>query len=131
MRLEFCVACGSKEDLQHHHLVMRSEGGSDDKTNLITLCTACHHKAHSRQMNGRYSHSELVRAGRIRALTRYKDETKELERVVEAKLRRGINYRKIARQHKISNADVLHIRREVDARIADPFKDIRSKDFWH
>jgi hypothetical protein len=27
MRLAFCVACGSTEDLQHHHLVTRSEGG--------------------------------------------------------------------------------------------------------
>ena len=37
MKLPFCVACGSKEDLQHHHLVTRIEGGADDDTNLITL----------------------------------------------------------------------------------------------
>jgi hypothetical protein len=27
MRLAFCAACGSAEDLHHHHLVTRSEGG--------------------------------------------------------------------------------------------------------
>ena len=27
MKLTFCVACGSTEDLQHHHLVIRAEGG--------------------------------------------------------------------------------------------------------
>lgn len=27
MKLAFCAACGSTEDLQHHHLVIRSEGG--------------------------------------------------------------------------------------------------------
>jgi hypothetical protein len=33
MRLAFCAACGSAEDLQHHHLVTRAERGSDDERN--------------------------------------------------------------------------------------------------
>ena len=39
MRLTFCAACGAIEDLQHHHLVTRSEGRKrfDDERNLITL----------------------------------------------------------------------------------------------
>ena len=36
------VACGSRKDLQHHHLVTRKEGGSDDPANLITLCCGCY-----------------------------------------------------------------------------------------
>ena len=35
MKLEFCAACGSNDDLQHHHLVMRSEGDNDDEMNLV------------------------------------------------------------------------------------------------
>jgi len=31
MKLAFCAACGSLDDLQHHHLVTRGEGGSDDE----------------------------------------------------------------------------------------------------
>ena len=27
MKLTFCAACGSTDDLQEHHLVTRSEGG--------------------------------------------------------------------------------------------------------
>lgn len=48
MRLEFCVACGERdaEKLEHHHLVPRSAGGSDEESNLITLCYVCHGKAH-------------------------------------------------------------------------------------
>ena len=46
MKLGFCVACGSTDDLQHHHLVTRAEGGSDDESNLITLCCDCHLKLH-------------------------------------------------------------------------------------
>jgi hypothetical protein len=67
MRFPICVACGTKDDLQHHHLVPRKVGGGDDEHNLVTLCTACHHKIHQRQMNGDYSHGELVKAGQARA----------------------------------------------------------------
>ena len=48
MRLTFCVACNEKEDLQHHHLVTKAEGGTDDPTNLITLCWSCHMKLRGR-----------------------------------------------------------------------------------
>jgi len=70
MRLTFCVACGTTDDLQHHHLVTRAEGGSDDVTNLITLCTACHNKVHSRQVNGAYNHSQLTKAALAAAKAR-------------------------------------------------------------
>jgi hypothetical protein len=62
MKYLMCVACESEEDLQHHHIVTRAEGGSDDETNLLTLCTACHDKVHSRQVNGTYNHGQRTRA---------------------------------------------------------------------
>ena len=62
MRMKLCVACGATEDLQHHHLIPRSDGGGEEENNLITLCTACHFKLHSRQMNGMYNASQRVRA---------------------------------------------------------------------
>jgi hypothetical protein len=51
MRLDFCVACGERDpaSLEHHHLVPRAVGGSDDNANLITLCHLCHGKAHGYQ----------------------------------------------------------------------------------
>ena len=52
VRLGFCVACGSKNDLQHRHLVTKTEVGSDDER--ITLCTSCHDKLH-RQRYGAVS----------------------------------------------------------------------------
>jgi hypothetical protein len=63
MKIGFCVACGSTDDLQHHHLVTRAEGGSDDESNLITLCCDCHLKLHQRQRNGTYNASERTKAG--------------------------------------------------------------------
>jgi hypothetical protein len=46
MRLDFCCACGATEVLEQHHLKPKVLGGSDDETNLITLCPTCHDIAH-------------------------------------------------------------------------------------
>ncbi|MDQ7825832.1 MAG: HNH endonuclease [Candidatus Eremiobacteraeota bacterium] len=34
--------CRCRRNLQVHHIIRRSQGGSDDEWNLITLCEACH-----------------------------------------------------------------------------------------
>ena len=47
MRMKFCCACFSDKNLHHHHLIPRIKGGSDDQTNLITLCGSCHAKIHN------------------------------------------------------------------------------------
>ncbi len=41
-----CQVCGSMQNLQVHHLKLRSQSGSDVEQNLITLCTECHERAH-------------------------------------------------------------------------------------
>lgn len=42
-----CQNCGTKDSvLEVHHLVFRSEGGSDEPENLITLCRKCHRDYH-------------------------------------------------------------------------------------
>ena len=51
MKLTFCAACGSRNDLQHHHLTTRGEAGDDDERNLITLCGSCYAKLDKRQAN--------------------------------------------------------------------------------
>ena len=42
-----CRFCGSENYLHVHHIKYRSEGGSDDKSNLITLCGKHHEVVHS------------------------------------------------------------------------------------
>ena len=49
MRLTFCAACDSRDDLQHHHFFTRGEAGDDDERNLITLCGSCYAKLDKRQ----------------------------------------------------------------------------------
>lgn len=44
-----CQCCKGKhkdKKLEVHHIVFRSQGGSDEESNLITLCHTCHTKLH-------------------------------------------------------------------------------------
>lgn len=42
-----CQYCGKKNcQLQTHHIIYRSRGGSDDENNMITLCKECHKGVH-------------------------------------------------------------------------------------
>jgi hypothetical protein len=59
VRLEFCVACGSKESLQHGYLVTKARGGSDAEANRITLCASCNDKHEQRY--GASKHSKLIK----------------------------------------------------------------------
>ena len=60
MKLEFCVACGSKDGLQHGYLVTKTRGGSDAEPNRITLCTSCYDKLHE-QRYGANKHSKRIK----------------------------------------------------------------------
>jgi 5-methylcytosine-specific restriction endonuclease McrA len=41
-----CVGCGTTKHLTAHHILFRSDGGGDDKGNLVPLCTDCQRKIH-------------------------------------------------------------------------------------
>ena len=41
-----CQLCGSMQHLQVHHLKFRSQAGSDEEQNLITLCAECPERTH-------------------------------------------------------------------------------------
>lgn len=41
-----CQKCGAKDYLEVNHIVPVSEGGSNDMTNLVTLCDICHAEEH-------------------------------------------------------------------------------------
>ena len=42
-----CQVCGSSHNLQVHHKQLRSHQGSDEDSNLITLCAECHEGLHN------------------------------------------------------------------------------------
>ena len=41
-----CQQCGSKKRLECHHIIPVVNGGTNELSNLITLCHDCHSKAH-------------------------------------------------------------------------------------
>ncbi len=76
-----CQHCkGKSKDnrLEVHHIVFRSNGGSDDQENLITLCKTCHDKLHNGSINlnltgkrkGQLKHSTQMNSIRIQLLKR-------------------------------------------------------------
>ena len=118
MKLEFCVACGSKDDLQHRHLVKNAKGGSDAEPNRITLCTSCHDKLHQRRYDAG-KHSQRIKTafaarrargasiGRPKALI--PDQCKEaLQRLESGKSRAAV-----ARSYGVSKATVYRMVRSA------------------
>ena len=45
-KCRYCKGKSKDNQLEVHHIVFRSEGGSDDEKNLITLCHTCHTNLH-------------------------------------------------------------------------------------
>ncbi len=42
-----CEVCGANA-VDIHHIIHKSQGGTDEYNNLIALCRKCHDKAHNR-----------------------------------------------------------------------------------
>ncbi len=40
-----CRGC-AKQATEIHHMIFRSQGGTDDSSNLVALCQSCHQQAH-------------------------------------------------------------------------------------
>ena len=60
-----CQQCKKKNGILNvHHIVYRSQGGSDDESNLITLCEGCHHKLHQ----GKIKLKKSISQGKKKAL---------------------------------------------------------------
>ena len=70
MFLKFCAICGATDDLQHHHFTAVADGGSDDETNMLTLCTKHHREIHSRSYRDSIHHANLTKKGMAAAKAR-------------------------------------------------------------
>lgn len=78
-----CQHCKGKtkdSSLHVHHIVFRSNGGSDESENLITLCKTCHDRLHKCEIKikggkakGRLRHATQMNAIRKQLLLRFPD----------------------------------------------------------
>ena len=48
-----CTECGETEGLVCHHIVRPQDGGTDESSNLTTLCRRCHGNAHLKRREDR------------------------------------------------------------------------------
>jgi len=63
MKLDFCAICGETNDLNYHHFTPRISGGSDDETNILTLCYKHHCEIHGRKYYDLVNHKQLTKNG--------------------------------------------------------------------
>jgi hypothetical protein len=47
--IDSCERCGIVKNLEEHHIVYRSHGGSDAAENKVTLCFSCHDYRHAKE----------------------------------------------------------------------------------
>lgn len=77
-----CQCChGKKKDskLEAHHIIYRSQGGSDEAENLITLCHTCHKGVHDGSINlklngkkkGTLNHATQMNSIRVQILKKF------------------------------------------------------------
>ncbi len=127
MKFNFCVACLATDDLHHHHLVARVNGGSDDDTNLITLCYSCHRAIHGQKTRGT-NHKELCRAGREKAMADGKHMGRpqkiDMQQVIELR-NKGTSIAKTAKVLGCSIATVKNLTAKAKAQGLN--KDFHSK----
>ena len=63
-----CQICGCQQNLQVHHQQLRSQQGSNEESNLITLCAGCHEGLHHGNYDYRASFTpdEIAKLDRLR-----------------------------------------------------------------
>ena len=73
-----CKGRSKEKRIEVHHVVFRSNGGSDEPENLITLCKACHDKVHNGELKlkggkakGQLKHATQMNSIRIQLLKRF------------------------------------------------------------
>ena len=65
-----CRCCKTKKGTLHvHHIIYRSNGGSDEESNLITLCENCHKKLHRDELKDFESKLHGTRKGTLKYAT--------------------------------------------------------------
>lgn len=87
-----CVNCGSTEDLEIHHIVPLTLGGTNAITNLVPLCVNCHKAAHlGRNMTEYKKNTGRQKGGRKSKIT-----FEEFDQAFEKYLNGEIGKRKLS-----------------------------------
>lgn len=77
-KCQYCKGKHKDNKLEVHHIIFRSQGGSDEADNLITLCHACHKALHDGKINPNFKGK---RKGQLKYATQMNSIRKQLLRV--------------------------------------------------
>jgi 5-methylcytosine-specific restriction endonuclease McrA len=79
-----CQQCGQEHWLHKHHIIPRSQGGSNDPTNLVRLCSNCHEDIHDGPVGANLRRTPEVEAKRAAAVRqKWADPEWKARRLVE------------------------------------------------
>jgi hypothetical protein len=119
MKFNFCCICGITDSLHHHHIIPVSKGGSDEETNIITLCNKHHAWIHGLKPTAWNNHANLVREGLENARkkgriggrpTNLTDEVRS--KIVEMK-GAGVPIRKIRNECPVGTSTIYKVIRDM------------------
>ena len=117
MKLNFCVVCGNKDNLHHHHIIPKSDGGNDNDHNFLTFCWEHHDFIHDiRKTRNKENFSQLVKQGQLRSgnFGGRPKVPKEKEIEVCKLWNNGRSFRQISRETGVSVGTVQRISKDYD-----------------
>lgn len=110
MKLRFCVICGTNKDLQHHHIIPKSQGGDDHQHNFLTLCWEHHNWIHNiRKTRSKENFVACVKAGQKNGVGGRPPLPKEKELEVCKLWREGKSYRQIRKETGVALSTIGRI----------------------
>ena len=115
MKLDFCVICGSKTDLQHHHIIPKSKGGDDHPHNFLTLCWEHHNWIHGiSKTRSKEDFVACIKAGQKNGVGGRPKLPKEKELEVCKLWNEGKSYRQIQKETGVALSTIQRISKDYN-----------------
>ena len=110
MKLRFCVVCGTNKDLQHHHIIPKSQGGDDHQHNFLTLCWEHHNFIHDiRKTRSKEDFVACIKAGQKNGVGGRPKISQEMEDKIISLYSEEKSYRAIKRETGVALATIRRV----------------------
>ena len=115
MKLDFCVICGTNKDLQHHHIIPKSQGGDNHPHNLLTLCWEHHNFIHNiKKTRSKEDFVACIKAGQKNGVGGRPKLPKEKQLEVCRLWNEGRSYRQIREETGVSVSTIQRISKDYN-----------------
>ena len=118
MKLDFCAVCGSTDNLHFHHFIPVKCGGTDDDTNILTLCYEHHMQIHGLRplINYRELQKQGIEKAKKKGVYAYERRAPKKSPVmhkIAVLLGQGLKAQEIAEKTGCSVATVYNVRSKM------------------